>query len=159
GLRLTLAQLQEADTKAVRPALLALFAAVGLVVLITCANIANLLLSRSGGRRREAALRAALGAGKRRIVRQLVTERLLLGTLGGIAALAIGSLALKWMLALQPEGIVSLLAGRIDGTVLTFTLLVSLVTGLLFGVAPAVDAVRGDLIETLKDGGKGSTAG
>ena len=159
SLHLTVASLQADDVRLVQPALLSLFAAVGLVLLVTCANVANLLLSRAGGRRHEAALRTAMGAERRRIVRQLLTENLLLGCLGGAVALGIGWAALKWILSLQPEGISRLIAVKLDGWVLAFTLVLSILTGILFGLAPALSVARGDLIEILKKSGKTGTPG
>jgi predicted permease len=159
SLHLTVASLQADDVRLVQPALLSLFAAVGFVLLVTCANVANLLLSRAGGRRHEAALRTAMGAERRRIVRQLLTENLLLGCLGGAVALGIGWAALKWILSLQPEGISRLIAVKLDGWVLAFTLVLSILTGILFGFAPALSVARGDLIEILKKSGKTGTPG
>jgi putative ABC transport system permease protein len=159
SLHLSVLSLQEDDVRSIQPALVSLFAAVVLVLLVTCANLANLLLSRSGGRRHETALRAALGAERRRIIRQLLTENIFLGCLGGIAALAIGWVALKWILSLQPEGINLLMAPKLDGWVLAFTLVLSILTGILFGLAPALSVARGDLLEILKESGKATTTG
>ena len=159
SLHLTVASLQDDDVRLVRPALLSLFAAVGLVLLVTCANVANLLLSRSGGRRRETALRTAMGAERRRIVRQLLTENLLLSCIGGAVALGIGWAALKWILSLQPEGISRLIDVRLDGWVLAFTLGLSILTGVLFGLAPAILVSRVDLTEALKESGQSTATG
>jgi putative ABC transport system permease protein len=159
SLHLSVLSLQEDDVRSIQPALVSLFAAVVLVLLVTCANLGNLLLSRSGGRRHETALRAALGAERRRIIRQLLTENIFLGCLGGIAALAIGWVALKWILSLQPEGINLLMAPKLDGWVLAFTLVLSILTGILFGLAPALSVARGDLLEILKESGKATTTG
>ena len=158
-LHLRVVSLQGDDVRSVRPALLALFGAVGLVLLIACANVANLLLSRSTARAREITVRAALGAGASRIVRQLLTESILLAFLGGAAALGIGWAALRWLIFLRPEGIARVGTIRLDLGVLGFTAAVSLLSGIVFGISPALGAARLNLVEALKEGGSKSTSG
>jgi predicted permease len=136
-----------------RPALLVLLAAVGAVLLIACVNLAGLQLARAAARRREIALRAALGASRRRIVAQLLWESLLLGSSGGLAGLLLGSWCLHPLLAASPLDPTRRAQIGIDGRVLLFALGVSVLSALLFGLAPAVHSVRLDLQAALKGGG------
>ena len=144
----------------VRSSLMVSFAAVGLLLLIACVNIANLLLARASGRDREIALRTALGAGRARIARQLLTESVILAGLGGLAGIAVALAAHRTLLAIEPGIIPRLEEVQLDLTVLAFALAVSLLTGLLFGLAPALHGIRVDLTTVLKQGGsRGSTIG
>jgi putative ABC transport system permease protein len=154
----------EVGATGVRTALLTLLGVVGFVLLIACVNVANLMLARAAVRHKELAVRCAMGAGRGRIVRQLLTESVILGLLGGVAGLVIA----VWTTSLLPSilpGSVRFIPLRpirqigVDGTVLAFTFGVSCLTGILFGLAPAVAAFRGNLNETLKDTARGSTQG
>ena len=138
----------------VRRALLVLLGSVALVLLIACANVANLLLARAAGREKEVAIRTALGAGWQRIARQLLTESVLLGLLGGAAGLVVARLSLWVVRTMKPGNIPRLDEIGIDGTVMAFTFGVALATGILFGLAPVWRAVKLDPNSSLKAGGR-----
>lgn len=147
---------QEELIEGVRPTLWVLFGAVGLVLLIACVNIANLLLVRASGRQREMAIRLALGAGRGRLITQLLMESLLLAALGGGLALLIVAWVMKGLLRLAPADLPRMQEIGIDGGVLGFAGLLSLLTGVLFGMIPALQASRPDITPNLKEGGQGA---
>jgi predicted permease len=153
-LSLHVVPLQDDDVRNVRRTLLLLFAGVAFVLLISCANVANLLLARSSYRQRETTVRLAIGAPRRRIIRQLLTESIVLGLTGGVVAIGVGWLTLKGLLALRPESLLRLGSIQIDPTVFAYTLAISILTGIVFGVAPAFSASRVDLRGTLTSGGR-----
>jgi predicted permease len=160
----TVVPLSKFGTEGLRTVVLALFAAVGFVLLIACVNIANLLLARGAARKREFALRQALGAAGFRIARQLLTESLLLGFLGGVCGLILAVWSTTLLPTILPADAFNLPLRQVDSIpvdrwVLGFTLVVSCLTGILFGLAPALSALRGDVSEPLKEGGRGSTGG
>jgi putative ABC transport system permease protein len=155
--------MQNIIVRNVRPLLWVLLGAVTFVLLIACANVANLLLVRATVRQREMAIRAAIGAGRGRIVRQLLTESVALAMIGGLLGLALGTIGIRALLAVNPGNIPRIgMEGAsvgIDWRVLTFTMLVSVMTGLLFGVVPALNAARADLSSTIKESSGRSGSG
>jgi putative ABC transport system permease protein len=155
--------LRDSIVSDVRSSLFVLLGAVGFVLLIACANVANLLLVRATGRKREFAIRAAMGAGRMRIVRQLLTESVLLSFTGGVLGLILGYLGVRALLAVSPGNIPRIgengAGVSLDWRVLVFTLGISLLTGILFGLFPAIGASRPDLNSTLKESSNRSGTG
>ena len=159
GWGVNLVPLQNQLVGAIRPALLVLLGAVAFVLLIACANVANLLLARAATRQREIAIRTALGARRGRIIRQLLTEATVLAMLGGALGLLLAIWGVDLLLALAPKDLAGLKNAGIDYRVLGFTMAVSVLTGVIFGLAPALEASRPNLNESLKEGGRGSSTG
>ncbi len=151
----TVVPLQEQYTGPVRTALWVLLAAVGLVLLIACANIANLLLARAAARSREMAVRAAIGAGRGQIIRHLLAESSVLAFAGAIAGAVLAAVSLRFLERLIPPDLAGKVALALDARVLLFTALLAMGAAVLFGLAPAVSASRVDLHEALKQGGRG----
>src|SRR5262249_49095856 len=149
--------LHEVITGQVRTSLLVLFAAVGVLLIIACSNIANLMVARSANRRREIAVRTSLGAGRAAIVRQLLIESLILAGAGGIAGVFVARWSLNLLLRLAPPNLLPLSVVNIDRPMLLYTLLLSLGTGILVGLVPAIPSVRLAVAEQLRNGGRSVT--
>ena len=151
--------LQESLVGTLRPSLLVLLVAVGFVLLIACANVANLLLARATAREREIAVRKALGASRMRLVRQLLSESLLLSIGGGVIGVALCAALMPTLRAISPGAVPRLTETRVDAGVLLFSLFLCIVTGIVFGLVPSLQAARKELQSSLKEGGRGSSEG
>ena len=157
GKTIKLISMKEDQVGNVQPLLLVLLAAVGFLLLIACANVANLLLARSVARSREFAIRSALGASQGRMIRQLLTESILLSSVGGALGLLLSYLGTKSLLKGLPAALPRASEVSLDSKVLLFTLMLSLLTGVIFGLAPAVKATRTNLQDVMKQSGRGSS--
>ena len=157
GWSLRLIPLREILVGGSRTMLFILFGAVGFVLLIACANVANLLLVRAAARQKEIAMRTALGASRLRIIRQMITESLLLAIFGGALGALLAVAGVKLLVSLGEDNIPRTANVKIDAMVLAFTLFISLATGLLFGLAPAIRTMKENLIDALKDGIRGGS--
>jgi putative ABC transport system permease protein len=155
----TLRTLQEQTVGNVRPTMLTLTAAVGFVLLIACVNLANLLLSRSTARRREMGIRSSLGAGRGRLIRQLLTESVLLGLLGAVFGLILAKVGTSLLVGLSPNILPRAKEIALDTRALAFTGAIAVLTGLLFGLAPAIHMAKTDLMASLREGGRGNAIG
>ena len=159
GLERAAIPVQEFITGSVRQPLLILFGAAGVVLLIACANVVNLLLARADVRRKEVAIRAALGAGRGRIARQLFTESLVLSAVSGVVALGIAEAAIRALVVLQPANLPRIGEAAVDATVIGFTAGLALIAGVVFGLAPAWQLSRPNVSAVLHETGRGGTAG
>jgi putative ABC transport system permease protein len=155
----TLVSLQEAAVGRIRPAMITLTAAVGFVLLIACVNLANLLLSRSAARRREIGIRSSLGAGRGRLIRQLLTESVMLSAMGAAAGLALAWAAVRSLVTVNPAILPRAREISLDGRALAFTAAIAVLTGILFGLAPALQMAKSDLASALREGARGNAIG
>ena len=157
GIRVT--PLHEEAVGKIRPVLLLLFAAVGFLLFIGCANVANLLLARAATRSREISIRAAMGASRYRLIRQLLTESVMLAVIGGALGALLAAWAIPLLMSMAPPGLRNFKEVGLNGQVLAFSLGVSVITGILFGLVPALSSSSGNPADALKQGERGSTAG
>jgi putative ABC transport system permease protein len=157
GIRVT--PLHEDAVGRLRPVLLLLFAAVGFLLFIGCANVANLLLARAATRSREISIRAAMGASRFRLIRQLLTESVMLAIIGGGLGALLAAWAIPLLMSMAPPGLQSFKEVGLNGQVLAFSLIVSVVTGILFGLVPALSSASGNPADALKQGERGSSGG
>jgi predicted permease len=158
GYRVLINPLLEEYVGDIRPALVMLMGSVGLVLLIACTNVANLLLVRASAREREMGIRTALGAGRGRLIRQMLTETILLSLGGAAVGAALARVGVALLAAMAAQSFPRLAETRVDGVALSFTIVVALATGILFGLFPALQSARGETQEVLKEGSQATTA-